>query len=273
MTDPSPTVIRIYKKRGHGHEGHHGGAWKVAYADFVTAMMAFFLVMWLVSMDQEVKDAVEGYFNNPIGFKRAYSSGEDATLTGISGAMAIMTIGGNQAEREQLETVAGKLERHFGDGPGAPGAEGRVDIALDGDGLRIELIEAGAEQTFFELGSSLPRATALSALRVIAGELETVPNRIVLEGHTDARPLGRALYSNWELSSDRAHAARRALERFGIQPGRFAEVRGYADRRLRVPHDPLDGSNRRISILLPFLSEPDSVGRSGGGRPQPVGDG
>ena len=128
-------------------------------------------------------------------------------------------------------------------------------MVVDGDGLRIELMETGQGSTFFESGASAPRPVLTEALRIVSEELIRLTHPIVIEGHTDARPLDRGAYSNWELSTDRAHAARRVLESFNLRKTRFVQVRGYADRRLRRPRDPLDPSNRRVSILLPFQSD------------------
>jgi len=256
----SPTVIRVYKKKPQGH-GHHGGAWKVAYADFVTAMMAFFLVMWLISMQPEVKDAVQGYFNNPIGFKQAYSSGDNPVFEGSPAAatLAFLSSARRRGERERLEQTAERLKQALDDSPELERVENDISVTVDADGLRIELMDAAGGSTFFESGSSAPRPAAIEALRIVSRELIRLTHDIVIEGHTDARPLGRGTYTNWELSTDRAHAARRLLESFDLAKDRFSEVRGYADRRLRNAKDPYDPSNRRISILLPFRTQPEPI--------------
>jgi chemotaxis protein MotB len=247
-------VVRVVRKAGH-HQVHHGGSWKVAYADFVTAMMAFFLVMWIVGMETNVKDLIQGYFNNPIGFKRAHSTGlspvshEGPALSPGSARLVLLSRDG---ERRRLEYVMERIQRRL-EVAGFPGRlEGRVELVLTREGLRIELIEAGEDETFFALGSAALTPAAQRALELIAPEIALVPNDIVIEGHTDARRYGSAAYTNWELSVDRANAARRALELAGIDGKRVAEVRGYADRQLRVPGRPLDPSNRRVSILLRY---------------------
>ncbi|MCG8468418.1 MAG: OmpA family protein [Gemmatimonadetes bacterium] len=252
----SPTVIRVYKKKAKAH-GHHGGAWKVAYADFVTAMMAFFLVMWLISMQPDVKDAVQGYFNNPIGFKTAYSSGDNPVFESSPAAATLQFLSNarRRGERERLQGTADRIREEINSSPDLEAFEGDVSIVVDGDGLRIELMEAAGGSTFFESGASVPRAELVEALRIVADELIQLAHPIVIEGHTDARPLDRRSYTNWELSTDRAHAARRLLETFDLRASRFLEVRGYADRRLRDPRNPTDPSNRRVSILLPFQSD------------------
>ena len=262
----SPTVIRVYKKKHGGHDGHHGGAWKVAYADFVTAMMAFFLVMWLISMQPDVKDAVQGYFNNPVGFKQAYSSGDNPAFdrSPASATLAFLASMRRKTEREQLEATAERLREELDESPDLRDFEGEFDVSVGDDGLRIELLDSGLAGTFFASGDAAPLAPAIQALEVIAVELAKLPHPIILEGHTDARPLDRIRYTNWELSTDRAHAARRLLVQDGIRADRFMEVRGYADRRLRDRENPFDPSNRRISILLPFQSD---VGNSRAGAP------
>lgn len=253
----SPTVIRVYKKKHGGHDGHHGGAWKVAYADFVTAMMAFFLVMWLISMQPDVRDAVQGYFNNPVGFKQAYSSGDNPAFdrSPASATLAFLASVRRKTEREQLEATAERLREALEESPDLKDFEGEFDVSVGDDGLRIELLDSGRTGTYFASGEADPLAPAIEAIEVISAELAKLPHPIILEGHTDARPLDRVRYTNWELSTDRAHAARRLLVQDGIRADRFLEVRGYADRRLRDRANPFDPSNRRISILLPFQTD------------------
>lgn len=261
----SPTIIRVYKRKPRA-QPHHGGAWKVAYADFVTAMMAFFLVMWLISMQPDVKDAVQGYFNNPIGFKQTYSSGDNPIFEGSPAAatLAFLSTARRRGERERLEQTAEDLRQAVYDSPELSEFEGEVSISVENDGLRIELIDSGGG-TFFLTGSSRPRQATVQALRLISEELKALTHPIVIEGHTDARPLDQDNYTNWELSTDRAHAARRLLESFDISASRFSQVRGYADRRPRNAKDPFDPSNRRVSILLPFQADLVQTGSGGSG--------
>jgi len=251
-----PIVIRVYKKKGKA-AAHHGGAWKVAYADFVTAMMAFFMVMWLISMQPDVKDAVQGYFNNPIGFKAAYSAGDNPIFEGSPAAatLSFLAAAKRRGERERFEETAKRIREKINASPELDDFTSEVSVVVDGDGLRIELMETAQGSTFFESGSSAPRQVFAQALRIVSAELIRLTHAIVIEGHTDARPLDRGEYSNWELSTDRAHAARRLLESYQIRKTRIIQVRGYADRRLRYPRDPFNHSNRRVSILLPFQSD------------------
>jgi len=248
-------VIRIVKKKK-GHAAHHGGSWKVAYADFVTAMMAFFMVMWLLSMDQKMKDAIEGYFSNPVGFKKGYSAGANIMSTGNSPAGEMkppLKMLVRSAEEARFNAVAHDLREKISTTKELRFLGAHVEAVKTRSGLRIELIESESGQTFFLNGSARMTPVTVKALDLIGEELKSLRTPIIIEGHTDAMPFGTdASYTNWELSADRANAARRQLEADGIDPSRIAEVRGMADRNLRVPTRPNDPSNRRISILLPF---------------------
>jgi len=246
-------VVRVVRRSNHGD--HHGGSWKVAYADFVTAMMAFFLVMWISGMESNVKELIQGYFNNPIGFKRAYSTGTSPVAhegPALSPGSARIVLLSRDADRRRMEMVIERLERRFAEAnfPGSLG--GKIEMVLTRDGLRIELMETGQDEAFFTIGSAELRPPALRALELIAAEIANLPNDIIIEGHTDARRYGTTAYTNWELSVDRANAARRALEGLGLDGSRVVEVRGYADKQLRVERDPLDPRNRRVSLLLRY---------------------
>ena len=248
-------VIKRVKKKG---GGHHGGSWKVAYADFVTAMMAFFLVMWIMGMDEGVRDLVEGYFSNPVGFRQSFSGGKNPLSAGnapipMEVRNYMLLSRGEQTDQfnEAAEAMSKELESAIAQGQLV--AEFEITVA-DG-GLRIELMEKTGNDAFFDVGSAGMRATLRDALATIVDELGSLPNRIALEGHTDGRAFPRGDYSNWELSSDRANAARRALIDLGLPPDRIAEVRGYADRQLKRPEAPFAAENRRISLLLPYQDD------------------
>jgi chemotaxis protein MotB len=252
--------IIIVKKKGTGGHGHHGGSWKVAYADFVTAMMAFFLVMWILGMDENTRKAIEGYFSNPIGFKKGYSSGSSPMSSGSSPASVqrqSVQLALRRLQETRFQNASALLRARLDSSAALGGLRGKVEISVTKDGLRIELIEGGRGDTFFPFGSAVMRDEAKRALQLIAAELVGIENPIVIEGHTDAAQYARRDYTNWELSADRANAARQLLEQLGIPSERIVEVNGLADRRLRLPSYPLDPSNRRISILLPFLSAPE----------------
>ena len=256
--------IIIIKKRKKAHAAHHGGSWKVAYADFVTAMMAFFMVMWLLSMDQKMKDAIEGYFSNPVGFKKGFSAGTNIISSGNSPAGEIkppLRILIRRAEDKKFNDLAKDLRTRLNSSPDLRALGAHIEAVTTTSGLRIELIETGSGQTFFHNGSAQMTPITVAALRLIGAELSELQTPIVIEGHTDSQQFGaNAAYTNWELSSDRANAARRMIEASGVDPSRIVEVRGMADRDLRVPSNPMDPANRRISILLPFTVGPGETG-------------
>jgi chemotaxis protein MotB len=234
-----PIVIVKRKKRVHG--GSHGGAWKVAYADFVTAMMALFIVLWLMSADKEVKEEIASFFNNPSGPGR---------LTGTAAAGT-----GNSIEipKEDIEKLAEKLRQALLTIPKFRNIKENVEITVTSDGLRVELLETDAGM-FFESGRAEPTETGSELLRRLAEELGKLPNDLLIEGHTDAKPFSRDGYSNWELSADRANAARKLMVNNGVDPAHIAQVRGFAERQLRHPEDPQAASNRRVSVIVQYLS-------------------
>jgi chemotaxis protein MotB len=245
--------VIIIKKKIHGHHGHHGGAWKVAYADFVTAMMAFFLVMWIVGQSNPMKAGVAGYFRDPGVFERGKG---DATgilpgaPQGVTSAAVSNPEEPGAVVRAVLERAAQRLRQALEELPEFANLKDRVEIQVTGEGLRIELVDTSNE-SFFEVGRSELRAETEEILGVIAQEVSQLPNKIAVEGHTDSRAYtGRDQYSNWELSTDRANAARRAMERQGLDPAKIDGVRGYADKKLHFVDDPLDARNRRVSIIV-----------------------
>ncbi len=252
-------IIVVRKKVSHG--GHHGGSWKVAYADFVTAMMAFFLVMWIMGMDSKTKDLIQGYFNNPIGFKKAASAGSNPLSAGNSPRnmdirrLALVT---RDFQRSRFEHIREEIRADLAAEDSLHALAGQVEIVITDQALRIELLDGSDGATFFDLGSANLKPRAHRIIQLIARELKGIPNELVLEGHTDAIAYGSGPYDNWTLSTDRANAARRALVESGVNAARIKEVRGYADRDLRLPSSPLDPANRRVSILLPFI-EPKTI--------------
>lgn len=265
-------VIRVVKKR-RAHAAHHGGSWKVAYADFVTALMAFFLVMWIVGMDQNVKRAVEGYFSNPVGYKHGFGSGKSPLSTGNSPAAVhtdiFRTVAYMREEQQFAETRA-QIRKAFKGSAALRSVASHVEIVLTRSGLRIELVEGDSGDTFFSRGSATLTGTGHLVVSTIGRELAALSNPIEIEGHTDAAPYGTNTYTNWELSADRANAARRVLEAAGLAETRIAEVKGMADRDLRDPAHPLSPVNRRITILLPFVIPAAPLGGSDGGDPPPA---
>jgi chemotaxis protein MotB len=244
--------ILIVKKKDKGHHGHHGGAWKVAYADFVTAMMAFFLVMWLVGQSPNVKAAVAGYFRDPGVFETTRSSGVlPGGAEGLKDDAVSKPIPDDvKSAQAVLEQAAAHLREALAKVPSLKALEDRIEITVTAEGLRIELLET-AKNSFFAVGSSDLLPETVQILAVISQELGKLGNPVALEGHTDSRGYADSKgYGNWELSTDRANAARRAMERFGLRAGQINGVRGYANTRLRTPDSPLDARNRRISIVV-----------------------
>jgi chemotaxis protein MotB len=245
-------IIIVKRRGGHGH-GHHGGAWKVAYADFVTAMMAFFLVMWIVGQSKATKAAVAGYFRDPVAFEQAQGAGSGilpGVQSGATGGGQPVTPSDVQSARAALEKAAEHLREKLANTPNFDKLKDRVDISVTDEGLRIELREA-PDDGFFDTGSAAMKPITVTLLAIIAEELSLLENKVAIEGHTDRTPYGRGQkYTNWELSADRANAARRVLEEKGLREAQVDAVRGYADTRPRTPDKPFDAGNRRISIVV-----------------------
>ena len=241
MNDDKNVIIVVKKIKKGG--GHHGGSWKVAYADFVTAMMAFFMVMWIVGMESDVKDLVQGYFNNPIGYRRAYGAGMDPLSQGFSpipNDLRTIPLFVRQVEQRRFGAVRDQIREDLDGLIGADEFGSQIEVVVTPDGLRIELREGPSGETFFPLGNAVLKPAARAALEVIATNVGGLPNDVVIEGHTDAATYGERDYSNWELSVDRANAARRVLVASGLAERRVSEVRGYADRDPLVAGNPLD---------------------------------
>ena len=233
--------IIVIKKTG-GHGGHHGGAWKVAYADFVTAMMALFIVLWLMSQSEAVKKAVAGYFNDPKGTATLLGT----TLAGVGDGSTPVP----DQNLQQMKDLKEKLEREIQARKDLEKLIKQIEITITPEGLRIELIE-DKNGTFYQSGSAKLSLNGQELLALLAAELKTLPNQLLIEGHTDAAQYSSDTnYSNWELSADRANSARRLLQQDGVRADQVTQVRGFADQLLRVMSNPYDPSNRRISILV-----------------------
>lgn len=254
-----PPIIKIVKKGGHG--GHHGGAWKVAYADFVTAMMAFFLVMWILGMSQATRAAIAHYFRDPYGvLKVEYRSKSLNDMpTSAPPPHKVQEDPRHEKrnekhdeERQKFAKTKEALEQQLDKHPEFKKLENQISIEITKEGLRIELRE-NPQSPFFQSGSATMKLETNSLLRVIATELKKLPNHVQVEGHTDSvkYPTGDTGYSNWELSSDRANSARRAMVGI-LRPEQVKEVRGYADTRLKDKEHPNSASNRRVSILMTY---------------------
>jgi len=256
---PTPPIIIIKKKGGHG--GHHGGAWKVAYADFVTAMMALFIVLWLMNSSQKIQLAVGGYFKDPSGTAKKVGTGLAGTGENL------------QLAKQDMAKLKVELQRSIQSITELDKLKKNIEMTVTAEGLRIELLES-EKGTFFDSGSSALNTSGQEMLALLAVELGKVPNHVSVEGHTDARPFtGKRSYSNWELSADRANAARRLMQQAGLRPDQVSQVRGFADQRLRNLKDAQDPSNRRISIIVQYISSNADEAESPGADTKELGEG
>ena len=238
MADKRPILII---KRPSQHGGHHGGAWKVAYADFVTAMMALFIVLWLLNSSKQIQVAVGGYFKDPSGNSKMVGSNQAG-----AGENLMLTKDNMGQLKQALENSVRQMAKF-------DQFKNQIEMTVTAEGLRIELLETGVG-TFFDSGSSVPSQNGKDLLVKLAQELGNLPNKISVEGHTDSKPFaGKTNYGNWELSADRANAARRLMQDSGLRDDQVTQVRGYADQKLRKPGDPLDPSNRRISVIVQYV--------------------
>ncbi|MHB8111172.1 MAG: flagellar motor protein MotB [Syntrophorhabdaceae bacterium] len=245
MIEDHQTPVRIIIKKKKGHGGHHGGAWKVAYADFVTAMMALFIVLWILSQSASVKQAVSAYFKDP----GVFDSGRGGSLLhGSQGAAPIPT-NDISAEIEKLKAEARKIGEAIKSNAEFEKFRSMIEITVTKEGLRIELLE-NSTGVFFDVGSAKLKPDTVKLLKLVAREIGQLNNNVMIEGYTDARPYVNPDYTNWELSSDRANVARKILEQNGVGKNQVSEVRGFADRNLKHPDKPLDFANRRVSILV-----------------------
>ncbi|MBM4118227.1 hypothetical protein FJ251_10905 [bacterium] len=243
---------------GHHGGGHHGGAWKVAYADFTTAMMAFFMLMWILAASSpKQKHAIAQYFRNEGPFQDGGSTmtgdfeGGPAFLDMPPAARILEETKALEQLAQQLDaSLTGKGPKGEGEGDGAGGLKDQVKISVGDDGLVIEIADDPQDE-LFAVGGAMMNPDFERILDAVAAHLKTLPNAVRLEGYTDARqyPSG-AGYTNWELSTDRANAARRRLETHGLARARFESVVGYGDGRLAVPAEPLAPGNRRITITV-----------------------
>jgi chemotaxis protein MotB len=237
MSDSRPIIV--IKKGKHG--GHHGGAWKVAYADFVTAMMSLFIVLWLMNSSKQVQMAVGGYFKDPAGTSKKLGT----SLAGSGESFAL--------SKEDMPRLKEELQKSIRKVTDFDKMKDQIEMTVTSEGLRIELLES-ERGTFFESGSTQPTTEGRELLLALATELGKLPNRVSIEGHTDSRPYaGNGSYTNWELSADRANAARRMMQQNGVRVDQVVQVRGYADQKLRKPHSPEDASNRRISVIVQYI--------------------
>lgn len=248
MAERLRPIIVIKKKKKHAE--HHGGSWKVAYADFVTAMMAFFLLLWLLAMvSPEKRIALSQYFKEFSVFKE---QGEKVTQGGLGifdqkGVGSVHGIAPGRMSELTPEKLKARIRTAVDTKLQAMKDQVLVDIR-EGN-VRIQIVDNEGSQMFL-LGSAKPTEKALEILSLVSETIKETPNKIIVEGHTDAVPYKGGETTNWELSTARASAARRVLENNGITPDRIAKVIGYADNDLLIKLYPNDPRNRRISIIL-----------------------
>ncbi len=241
-----PPIIVIKKVKGHA--GHHGGAWKVAYADFVTAMMALFMVLWLMASSEEVKKAVGGYFQDPTGSGKM----QGAKSAGLGDALSVT--------KDDMSKLQDQLEQAMRELPEMKALEKNVQITITQEGLRIELLEKEGG-LWFDSGSSSLTGNGRDMIAMLGAQLKGIPNKLVIEGHTDAKPYASTTgYTNWELSADRANTARRVLLEAGVAASQLVQIRGFAEVQLRNKKDPFDPTNRRVSVIVQYRDVPTKPG-------------
>jgi len=276
-----PIIIKKIKKGGHG--GHHGGSWKVAYADFVTAMMAFFLLLWLLSStNQETLTGIADYFQSPSAIDAAGGSSTSMIKLGDnidsskgdgdkereSNSFEYYSEAFERMEMEKLEQLQDELEYEIERSPALREFKDQLMIEITDEGLHIQIIDKN-NRPMFDLGSAKLKPYAKKILREISPILNKVENKISISGHTDAKGYMRSDgYSNWELSSDRANSARRELLRVGTPHKKVARVVGLASKFLLHKDKPYDPQNRRISILLMKKKTEDNIYRGQGLEPE-----
>ena len=268
-----PIIVKRIKKGGHAA---HGGAWKIAYADFVTAMMAFFLLMWLLGSTSEGdKKGIADFFQSPLKVAMAGGSGSGDSSSIVKGGGTDLSRTNGQvkqgdiearrrtinlqalkeeqraAERTRLKAVRDKVEATLAASPKLAEFKSQIKLDMTRDGLRIQIID-DQKRAMFDSGSSMVQPYMRDILRAIGGVLTEVPNKLTLEGHTDAQRFGNGDlgYTNWELSSDRANASRRELVAGGLSDKRILRVQGLAASVPFERNDPTSPINRRISIIV-----------------------
>jgi len=277
-----PIIIKRVKKGGHAA---HGGAWKIAYADFVTAMMAFFLLMWLLGSTTEGdKKGIADYFASPLKVAMLGGSGAGDASSVVKGGGKDLTRQTGQvkegdvespkhsynlralkeeqrrAERVRLQQLSDKVKEVLQENPRLAALGGQIRLDMTAEGLRIQIVDEG-NRPMFDSGSAVVKPYMRELLQELGYVLTEVPNRLTLEGHTDAQAFsaGARGYSNWELSADRANASRRELVAGGLPEARILRVQGLAASKLLEPQAPESPLNRRISIIVMNRDAEDAV--------------
>ncbi len=235
------------KKAAHG--GGHGGAWKVAYADFVTAMLALFIVLWILSQDQPTKEAIAGYFRDPIGFSESMGSAKISTVPGKAPPPTTAQV--MQELEKSLTEEATRMQNALQSRPEFDELSEFVDISVTDEGIRIELRD-NTKFNFFEVGSANVTRQLHQLMRLLTPEIEKLGYPIAIEGHTDNRQYGGSGsgYTNWELSTERANSIRRVMIGYGLKSFRIQQVTGFSDTRPLNSGNLAAPENRRVSILI-----------------------
>jgi chemotaxis protein MotB len=255
--DREVPVRIIYRKKGGHGAGHHGGAWKVAFADFMTAMFAMFLVLWLINQSSDVKSAIAGYFQDPLGRSDEFGSsimpGDGAQAATVRPLQPTDVV---DMRRNKMQLMADRMKKDVESIPELQGVLDKIEIRVTDEGLEIQLLEDSLG-VFFGTGNALPSLRGREILALLGRELSGLPNPVMIAGYTDSRPYHRSDgYSNWELSADRANTTRRIMAINGVADDRIVQIRGFADRELKDPEHPTSPSNRRVAVTMMFMPEP-----------------
>jgi chemotaxis protein MotB len=287
-----PIIVKKVKKGGHAV---HGGAWKIAYADFVTAMMAFFLLMWLLGSTTEGdKKGLSDYFTAPLKVALMGGTGAGASNSIIQGGGTDLTRDSGQnsqadpvvskkaameaakaevakQDARKLAALSAKIASIISNNPRLAEFSSQIRLEITPDGLQIQIVD-DQNRAMFDLGSALVKPYMRDILREIGSALAEVDNKISLDGHTDRSPYGSGErgYSNWELSADRANSSRRELISAGMPDEKLARVTGMASSKLLDTSNPLSPTNRRITILVMTRDAEERL--LGGARPLPVAE-
>jgi chemotaxis protein MotB len=273
MAKGGETVRIIIKKKKAAHAAHHGGAWKVAYADFVTAMMALFMVLWLLTQaDVKLRSQIAQYFRDPGVLPGGSILSQDANSARtrepavVERDVLLLNTGDLRRKQEraadeaaqeqkklekQAQAVAKAIQKLAGSDEAIKKLQDQVIVEVSDAGLSIQVLDkAGDRQLLFDLSSAALKPPLVKLLQKVAGVLGEMPNAVQVGGHTDSRPYApNSTKTNWELSFERADAARRVLEGNGLRPKQVSRVLAFADSQPLKPEDPMADENRRLSIV------------------------
>jgi chemotaxis protein MotB len=238
------------KKKVVSHGGSHGGSWKVAYADFVTAMLALFIVLWILSQNEEVKKAVDAYFTDPVAFNKEMKARGNSPIPtfGLSRS-AEPPPAEVKPDEERAKEAIDKIKEKLMEAPALSKIADQVDFQITPEGILIEVKDT-EKFDFFPVGSFTMSREFTDLLHLLSPEIATLNYPVIITGHTDRRAYGNEKYTNWELSADRANSVRREMIKAGLPTDLITQVRSYADTQLKSPDDPYAPENRRVSILL-----------------------